>query len=358
MAGYWLKTSADAQAEGPLSAAEVKRRAASGAVVKQTLISMDNLTFHPAGRVKGLFAPTPRPAAGNGAAVAASATATETAVARPIRGGGVPPSYPGSARSVSSTVMREIPPPPHAPTAEIVTPPPPMIEQGDGTIESQPAMPIPEPVTTPTPPPSLPPPLSAPPTAARAPLPPSLGYATPGVTGHLIAARRTGAFLIIAMLMLPVGLVEWYGFYLNFAGKPADAQVWMTIGAAFTWTCLSLAALLLWLFWLSGVHRDIRVLNSGHYGVSPAKAAGFFFIPIFNLFWAIFAPSKLAGAVNKRLQTAGEPPISRGLVVTCQVFSLIAPWIGLYAIAPLMYAITMRTIQRGLNRLVALQYTR
>jgi hypothetical protein len=234
-----------------------------------------------------------------------------------------------------------------------------MIEQGDGMIESQPSTPIPP--APPLAPPLTPPPLSPTPASAspRPSLPPALGYATPGVTGHgTIAARRTGTFLAIALLMLPVGLAHAYGFFINFSRRPSDVEILVTIGAALAWAALSVAALLLWLFWLAGVHKDIRLLTAGHYEVSPAKAAGFFFIPIFNVFWAIFVPAKLAGALNKQLQAAGEPPVSRGGVVACQVISAIAPFVGLYAITPLMYAMSMRMIQGGLNRIVTDQYKR
>jgi hypothetical protein len=351
MAEYWLKPSAEAQAQGPLTAAEVKRRVASGAVVKQTLISMDNVTFHPAARVKGLFQTTSNASP----AIATSFATTEPpATARPRRGG-LPPTYPGGIR----TVVRSVPvPPPSEPPPEngepASSPPSPMIEQGDGTIESQPPMLIPS-----APALALPPLSSTPASSPRPTLPPALGYATPGVTGHgMIAARRTGTFLTVALLMLPVGLVHAYGFFINFSRRPSDVEILVTIGAALAWAALSVAALLLWLFWLGGVHKDIRLLTAGHYEISPAKATGFFFLPIFNVFWAIFVPAKLAGAVNKQLQAAGETPVSRGGVVACQVISAMAPFVGLYAITPLMYAMSMRIIQRGFNRLVALQYAR
>jgi hypothetical protein len=352
MAEYWLKPSADAQAEGPFTAAEVKRRVASGAVVRQTLISMDNVTFHPAGRVKGLFQSTSHASP----AFTTSVATTDRPAATPPRRGGLPPTYPRGMRTVVRSVP--VPPPSESPpeNGEPATPlPPPMIEQGDGTIESQPSMPIPPA------PPIAPPPLSPTPASAspRPSLPPALGYATPGVTGHgTIAARRTGTFFTIALLMLPVGLAHAYGFVINLSRRPSDVAILVTIGAALAWAVLSVAALLLWLFWLAGVHKDIRFLTAGHYEVSPAKAAGFFFIPIFNVFWVIFVPAKLAGAVNKQLQAAGEPPVSRGGVVACQVISAIAPFVGLYAITPLMYAMSMRMIQGGFNRLVARQYAR
>ena len=388
MAEYWLKASADAQAEGPLSAAEVKRRAADGSVARQTLISMDNITFHAAGRVKGLF-----PARAHATTETASVA---TATVRTPRPGGMPPTYPGSFR----TVVRSVPvtPPPQPDTEPTPTnhnglaseapspiidaavsdttepppahdatgadtsespPAPPQQEIGDGTIETQPPMPIHTPATA-APPPLAPPPL-APATSpqARPALPPALAYATPGVTGQgMIAPRRTGGFFATAVLMLIAGVVQMYGFYVSYMARPTDAQFFIHVSASLCWLGLAVVALVMWLTWLSGVHRDIRVLTGGQYGISPAKASGFLFIPIFNAFWTVFAPAKLAGALNMQLRAANEAPVSRGGVVLCQAISVVAPLIGLYPISPLMYAMSMRMIQGGFNRLVKLQYAR
>src|SRR5689334_4899439 len=170
MAEYWLKSSADAQAEGPLTAAEVKRRAADGTVARQTLISMDNLTFHAAGRVKGLFPARAHAMTGTGSVATAEAPQTTRAPR-----GGMPPIYPGSFRTVVRSVPVTPAPEPNAEAtsrtenalaseapspivdaavSDIVesTPPQvgtdagtiestsPRVEIGDGTIESQPPM--------------------------------------------------------------------------------------------------------------------------------------------------------------------------------------------------------------------------
>jgi len=100
------------------------------------------------------------------------------------------------------------------------------------------------------------------------------------------------------------------------------------------------------------------VLTGYGYRVSPAKATGFSVIPLFDIYWAVSAPTRLAGAVNSALESAGQPKIARGAVTACQLLSILAPFVGLYAITPLMYAMSMRIIQRGFNRLVALQYAR
>jgi hypothetical protein len=378
MAQYWLKASADAQADGPLAAAEVKRRAAAGEISRATLISMDSATWHPAGRVKGLFtaAATPAPARetvppsaawdqpayanDNGAAAAHATpppepTASPPPSPRPARRP-VPPAYPGTVRRVVESA-------PVAPSADVSVPPPatppptPMAEIGTGTIESQLPIPLP-PLTQPAAaPPPLTQPAAAPPPpplpAARAPL----SYATPGGTGsgHL-RPRKTAAFLVVAIVMIPVGLFHAYEWYVGFARRGDGMHDLLRVLVCAVWTGLAIAALALWMKWLTGAHKDIGVVTGYRYSISPAKATGLSFIPLFDAFWAVFMPAKLAGAVNAALEAAGLPKVSRGAVTACQVVSVIAPFVGLYALTPLLYAMSMRIIQGGLNRLAANQY--
>jgi len=122
------------------------------------------------------------------------------------------------------------------------------------------------------------------------------------------------------------------------------------------WVALVIPAFVMWIKWLGAAHRDARAITGYRYPISPARATGFMFIPFFNAFWAIFMPGKLAGAVNEALEAAGQPKISSGAVTACQVASVIAPLVGLYALTPLLCAISMRTIQGGFNRLAANQY--
>ena len=342
-AEYWVKATVEAEVEGPLSAIEVKRRAATDEISRDALISTDQTTWHPAGRVKGLFPP------------AFEVVSHEVAAAppsRPVRRVGLPPAYPGAApMNFGRPQAAPVSPPTPAPAPPIAPPPiaPPMSESmgvvDDESANEPPSEPASAPAPRPAPPPRVPPPA----------FPPSLGYATPGVTGAAnIRPRRTAGFLIVSLLMLIVGVAHAYEMYRSFATtRMSDIDVLITIGSCFAWLCLSIAAIVLWVMWLHGVHRDMQVLTAGQYPVSPAKAAGFCFIPIFDAFWIVFAPAKLAGALNMQLEGNGLPLISRGLVVACQLFSVIAPFLGLYALTPLMYAISMRTIQSGFNRLAA-----
>jgi hypothetical protein len=352
MADYWIKASPDAPADGPISALEVKRRAAAGEIERTTLISMDRSTWHPAGRVKGLFP----------AMAQVGETVAAVASDRPVHGDGdgdgdgggvaqrparrpVPPVYPGMERRHVDA----------SPVAEV----------GTGDIEAQPPMPMP-PVTSPdasaaidtsaaaaaaTPPPPLPTP------AAHAPL----SYATPrgmdarSRLGTPLRPRKTRAFLIVALLMVPVGLFHAYAWYASFA-EPGDANNLLRFLASATWVGLMIPAFVMWLKWISAVHRDAGVVNGYRYPVSGAKAAGLLFVPLFNVIWAIIMPTRLATTVNGALTAAGLRNISSGTVTACQVGSVVAPLLGLYALTPLLCAITMGTIQDGFNRLAANQY--
>ena len=346
MAEYWLKASPDAPADGPISALEVKRRAAAGEIARTTLISMDLSTWHPAGRVKGVFPVTSHVAETVAAAAtsdrAAHRNGDSVAAQRPARRP-VPPVYPGMARRHVEA----------SPVAEV----------GTGDIETQPPMPMP-PMTSPgtdgAPESSVaaaaaPPPLPTP--ASHAPL----TYATPrGMEarpnlGPPLRPRRTRAFLIIAILMIPVGLFHAYAWYISFA-EPSETHDLLRFLASAAWVCVVIPAFVMWLRWLTAVHRDAGIITGYRHTVSPAKATGLLFVPLFNVIWAIIMPLKLAGAANQSLEAAGLSKISSGTVTACQVGSVLAPLCGLYALTPLLCAISMRTIQGGFNRLAANQY--
>ena len=148
-------------------------------------------------------------------------------------------------------------------------------------------------------------------------------------------------------------------WYLNFVTRGFNPGLeLLRIVVCIAWIPPAIFALALWLRWLSGAHKDIAVLSGNTYPVKPSKATTFTVIPLVDIYWAISAPRRLAGAVNAGLESAGQPKIARGAVTMCQLVSIVAPFVGLYAITPLMYAISMRIIQRGFNRLVTLQYAR
>ena len=116
------------------------------------------------------------------------------------------------------------------------------------------------------------------------------------------------------------------------------------IGWLALWICFTV--------WIYHVHEDMRQLTGGAYPISPSQACSFCYIPIFNLFWVVYAPYKLADAIDRQFGSSGTPtsPLSvlaYQIVQQISVFSCFC----LFAPSPLFFALTMRSIQAGLNQL-------
>jgi hypothetical protein len=206
-----------------------------------------------------------------------------------------------------------------------------------------------------------PPPLPRPSRPARPAVPrplqpsPALDYSTPGDAYTApVRARSTTAFLIVSLLLFLDGLVVAAVMYFVWA-KPgvSDAGVLLSIGSTFAFLVLSVLALVLWLMWLHGVHKDLRAVTHGTYQPTAAQAVGYSFIPLLHIAWAIYVPAKLCGEVNRLLEERGMPKASKKLVLISQILSVIVPFVGLFGLTPLLYAVSMRQIQGGLNRLAS-----
>jgi len=111
-------------------------------------------------------------------------------------------------------------------------------------------------------------------------------------------------------------------------------------------------ALILWLVWVYGIHKDLRVLSGGRHTISPGQAVGFSFLPLFDAFWAVYMPVRACGALNQHLAARGLRKASKGTVITCQLFSILFA-LAIPGLTPILYALSMRTIQKGMNRLIA-----
>jgi hypothetical protein len=116
------------------------------------------------------------------------------------------------------------------------------------------------------------------------------------------------------------------------------------VGWLALWVCFTV--------WIFHVHEDMRQLTGGTYPISPAQACSFCYIPIFNLFWVVYAPYKLADAIDRRLGSAGTP-ISPLSVMAYQIVQQVSVFscFCMFAPSPLFFALTMRGIQAGLNQL-------
>jgi hypothetical protein len=81
-----------------MSGPEIKRRTAAGEIDRDALVSIDQVAWHRAGRVKGLFAPPPPPTSELHEFTAPPAAPQPIELVRPPpRRGGLPPPYPGTS---------------------------------------------------------------------------------------------------------------------------------------------------------------------------------------------------------------------------------------------------------------------
>ncbi len=62
-----------------------------------------------------------------------------------------------------------------------------------------------------------------------------------------------------------------------------------------------LAGLTYWFYCIYRLHKILAEVTNSTYPISPLKAAGYHFIPFFNLYWIFRWPNEIANFVNKRL---------------------------------------------------------
>lgn len=83
---------------------------------------------------------------------------------------------------------------------------------------------------------------------------------------------------------------------------------------------------------------------------NAGKAAGFLFIPFFNLYWLFFMYGRLATRVNEALAESGSPRrVSDALVITTCVLTLV-PFVGWAAFA-VLWPIVLGQFQSAMNEL-------
>jgi hypothetical protein len=97
---------------------------------------------------------------------------------------------------------------------------------------------------------------------------------------------------------------------------------------------LFLAIFVGWVYWLVCVYRYHEVMahvRDWKHPISPARAAGFHLIPIYNLYWVFKWPQEIARFVNWRLQRPLMKPQMVGLAVFVALIVrfLIDPGLGL-----------------------------
>lgn len=193
-------------------------------------------------------------------------------------------------------------------------------------------------------------PVASAPTPHMPPVPQStsaqpIPYRTPGavITQTELTRRGVGAFAFVAGL-----LAVAYVFTLC-ATWVLESTVGTVLGVA-TFFLLLIPALILWINWVHAAHKDLRFLTNGAYRITPGQAVGLSFVPIFDAFWVVYMPYKLATELNVHLAARKQALIPTGTVMTCQIASVVVA-IPLPLLTPVMYAISMWLVQSGFNRL-------
>ena len=350
MRQYWVKIAADAQADGPIDAAELRRRVTSRELSRDALVSIDHSLWYRAERMKGLAFPSD-----DNGEVAVEAPPAAPRIRRPIHRS-IPPSYPGMAAPVQPTqppiaatepVYLEVPA--DAPAADA-----PAADADHHPIEATPFddSPMESASTLETQPPALEP--IAPPVEAAAKRP------RPATPLHAwqphapIRPRSVRAFWLLASLVVVLHLVIFYLLSRNFLVRPLtdarDPEVILLRAIAAVNLIASITALVLWLIWLNRTHRDMHRLTGGRYPISPDKAIGLSFVPLFNIYWSVHVPSQLCGELNHHLRAAGLPEVSKRIVKACHILGIVL-FIPIPALTAILYAVSMSKIQGGLNRL-------
>ncbi len=330
-----MKMTADGEQYGPYSGAELKQYAGEGRVPRNALVSTNQTSWHPAEKVKGLFASasatanalTQRTAAAGTAAAKTPAASTARPATSPGQG---PAAAAASARPTAGATPKK------APAAQ-VRPALSRAPAESGPIEEDPLAALSELAEE-----SAVLPLVEESSDAAAP---GLAYYAPRT--DLAAApfkpRKTIVFFIIAGLMLA-------NFALLIANTWVMESVAVAIGCGIATLLLIVLSAIFWLLWVHRAHSDMKKLTGELYDVSPGKAVGFSFIPLFDAFWIVYMPYRLANELNRHLASRGLKQVSAPAVMSCQILSILAAF-PLSGIVPALYAVSMWQVQSGLNRL-------
>lgn len=306
MARYWLKRLPSAPTEGPLTGEQIKRLAAAGHLTSSALLSADNVKWTAASKVKGLFPERVPPPA--------------VAACEPI-----PLAAPGAA------------------------------DLYDLVEAATPAQPV---FATPAPIASQP-----------------LAYAS-NVMPH---PRNVQWYMVCASIVLTLGIISRVldftynvgssftgtfrsvqrsnapsGFGLRGAGTAADDEpsLVLLIFSAILAIGIVVGAVGLYIYftiWAYLAHRDFRQFTLGAYPIGPGRACGFCWIPLFNLFWLVYMPYKLAESVEWHLGP-GRPIVTPRNILWMQLGAIIAGCC-VAGLPNFLHASTAKQIQTGLNAL-------
>ncbi|MDY7109893.1 MAG: DUF4339 domain-containing protein [Planctomycetota bacterium] len=313
MAQYWLVRESGSEVEGPYSAGQLKAMAAAGQITTDSLIS-DGGQWHAATTVRGLF-----PGDGDIAAV----------------GGG---DDAGHAIDDDGGAY-DLEPAPRGGDAP-VAPSPGVVDAGAAGREGR----------------GWP---SSREFAGGVEAPPVVRYGAASGAGVPGEPRQVTWFLVLTCILLAFGAVTVIVSFVEGAMQSmGEVEPWWesdTIHASDVMGCVQApVALGLWIYWLVWVyivHREIRDFTGGAHSIGPGLALGLCFVPLFNLFWSVYMPYRLAQTIRDR-SVQRRSIISPETVLTFQILSIL-PGCCLWGLSLLFTGLAMQHIQTGLNRLWA-----
>ena len=107
-----------------------------------------------------------------------------------------------------------------------------------------------------------------------------------------------------------------------------------------------------WFVCVYRIHKVLTLVPGYVHPVSPAKAVGFHFIPVFQMYWVFHWPIATARFVNDRLRVSMRGPLMRGWVFGLGIFlaflwSLIEPASGsmlLFSVTAYLAAVLNRVL--------------
>ena len=127
----------------------------------------------------------------------------------------------------------------------------------------------------------------------------------------------------------PQGLNEhlprvWIGYLLSFATLVAmliavaqhpEVASWELFVPPLYLFLLGFVTLVYWLVCVYRLHQVLAHVAGWKHPVSPGRAVGFHFIPVYSLYWLYKWPSEVAKFVNWKLRQSVVPPAKPGLFV-------------------------------------------
>ena len=121
------------------------------------------------------------------------------------------------------------------------------------------------------------------------------------------------------------------------------------LGVLFLFLALVAAAVWLYMAWGS-VPASMRYTDRGRW-VTPGKAVGYLFIPMYNVYWMFVANQGLCEAVDRTLLAQGGMPRAPRGVARAACVAQIIPYCNLL-VAPILWAVYMFQVDRARREMV------